>query len=81
MKLVLYLIHELIRCEAFSLSCQEIRLASMESTGLRSYSELFSVSEPHSSVFLHESRVLGLRQTQMSGYVKKKKKKNLKKEL
>ena len=53
MKLVLYLIHELIRCEAFSLSCQEIRLASMESTGLRSYSELFSVSEPHSSQFFY----------------------------
>lgn len=29
------------------------------------------------TVFLHESRVLGLRQTQMSGYVKKKKRKTL----
>ena len=48
MKLVLYLIHELIRCEAFSLSHQEIRLASMESTGLRSHGELL-MSEPHCS--------------------------------
>jgi hypothetical protein len=58
MKLILYLIHWLIRCEAFFLSRQEIRLASLESGE--------AMTGPHRAQPLHGAyweRGMGLRQT------------------